>query len=76
MFTFFFLFVINILFWRNERARARGRCPEETTKPAAVPGWEDGKVFSCTCGGDAHTDPFCKYQADTTFLFHMVRSLQ
>ena len=56
--------------------RAGGLWPEETTKPAALAGWEDGKVFSCTCGGDAHTDPFCKYQADTTFLFHMVRSSQ
>ena len=36
--------------------------PEETAKPASIPGWEDGKVFSCGCGGDAKTDKFCKYQ--------------
>jgi ABC-type multidrug transport system ATPase subunit len=45
---------------------------EETTlaSPHGA-GWENGKVFSCACGGDARTDPFCAYQQDTTFLFHV-----
>ena len=44
---------------------------EELTAPAPVPGWERGKAFSCRCGGDARTDPFCKYQPDTSFHFHI-----
>ena len=45
---------------------------EETAEPSPFgAGWDDGKVFSCACGGDARTDPFCDYQKDTTFLFHM-----
>ena len=33
--------------------------------------WESGKVFSCRCGGDDRTDPYCQFQKDTTFLFHV-----
>ena len=34
--------------------------------------FEAGKVFSCQCGGDAKTDPYCKFQKDQSFLFHVV----
>jgi len=34
--------------------------------------FEAGKVFSCQCGGDAKTDPYCKFQKDQSFLFHIV----
>ena len=45
---------------------------EETSRPSPFGGdWEDGKVFSCRCGGDARTDPYCQLQKDTTFLFHV-----
>ena len=45
---------------------------EETSRPSPFGGdWEDGKVFSCRCGGDARTDPYCQFQKDTTFLFHV-----
>ena len=46
---------------------------EELTTPPPVGGWEAGKAFSCRCGGDAHTDPFCAYQPDTSFHFHITR---
>ena len=46
---------------------------EELTTPPPVDGWEAGKAFSCRCGGDAHTDPFCAYQPDTSFHFHITR---
>ena len=46
---------------------------EELTTPPPVDGWEAGKAFSCRCGGDAHTDPFCAYQPDTSFHFHVTR---
>ena len=50
---------------------------EETTlaSPHGA-GWENGKVFSCACGGDARTDPFCAYQQDTTFLFHVTAAAE
>ena len=45
---------------------------EETSHPSPFGAdWEDGKVFSCRCGGDARTDPYCQFQKDTTFLFHV-----
>ena len=45
---------------------------EETSRPSPFGGdWEDGKVFSCRCGGDARTDPYCQFQKDTSFLFHI-----
>ena len=45
---------------------------EETSLPSPFGAtWEDGKVFSCRCGGDARTDPYCQFQKDTTFLFHV-----
>ena len=28
-------------------------------------------MFSCRCGGDARTDPYCQFQKDTSFLFHI-----
>ena len=34
--------------------------------------FEAGKVFSCQCGGDAKTDPYCMFQKDQSFLFHVV----
>ena len=46
---------------------------EELTTPPPVDGWEAGKAFSCRCGGDARTDPFCAYQLDTSFHFHVTR---
>ena len=49
-----------------------GPTAEETSRPSPFGGdWEDGKVFSCRCGGDARTDPYCQFQKDTTFLFHV-----
>ena len=38
--------------------------------------WESGKVFSCRCGGDAKTDPYCQFQKDTTFLWHVTRDTE
>ena len=28
-------------------------------------------MFSCACGGDAATDPYCRLQKDTSFLVHV-----
>jgi hypothetical protein len=33
-----------------------------------------GKVFSCACGGDAQTDAYCKYQANTTIEMRVIES--
>jgi ATP-binding cassette, subfamily G (WHITE), member 2 len=37
--------------------------------------YEAGKVFSCSCGGDAKTDPYCSFQKDLSFLFHILAPL-